>query len=101
MRLGTRKSAQIRAHSSEIDHQLLGRGKSVARKPVVQNFPKSSPVYSRVADYIREMGASDQFVVKEMLRAKPEQMNVVNGADVRLCQARVATWIQRSCEASR
>lgn len=64
-------------------------------------IPKSSPVYARVADYIREMGANDQFVLTAMLRATPEQMNMVNGADVQLCRARVATWIQRACEADR
>lgn len=64
-------------------------------------IPKSSPVYARVADYIREMGANDQFVLAAMLRATPAQMNMINGADVQLCRARVATWIQRACEADR
>lgn len=64
-------------------------------------IPKTSPVYGRVADYIREMGANDQFVIAAMLRAAPAEMNMVNGADVRLCRERVATWIQRACEAAK
>jgi len=64
-------------------------------------IPKNSRVYDRVADYIREMGASDQFVIAAMLWASPEEMNMVNGADARLCRARVATWIQRACKADR
>lgn len=60
-----------------------------------------SPIYARVAEYIREMGADDRFVLAAMLRATPAQMNMVNGADVRLCRARVATWVQRACEAER
>lgn len=64
-------------------------------------IPTNSPVYSRVADYIREMGVNDQFVLAAMLRATPEQMNMVNGADVQLCRSRVATWIQRACQAEK
>jgi hypothetical protein len=64
-------------------------------------LPKSSHVYARVAEYIREMGASDQFVITSMLRAAPAEMNMINGADVRLCRERVATWIQRACDADR
>lgn len=64
-------------------------------------IPKSSPVYAHVGNYIREMGADDYFFLAAMLGATPAQMNMVNGADVRLCRARVATWIQRACEASR
>lgn len=60
-----------------------------------------SPVYARVAEYVREMGADDIFLIEAMLRATPAQMNIVDGADVKLCQARVATWIQRACEAKR
>lgn len=63
-------------------------------------IPKTSPVYGRVAHYIREMGANDQFIIAAMLRATPAEMNMVNGADVRLCQERVATWIQRVCDAA-
>ena len=62
---------------------------------------KNSPIYDHVADYIREMGANDQFVVAAMLRAAPAEMNMVYGADIRLCRARVATWIQRACDAER
>lgn len=64
-------------------------------------IPTSSPIYAHVADYTREMGASDQFVLGAMLRATPAQMHMVNGADVQLCRARVATWIQRACESDR
>lgn len=64
-------------------------------------IPKNSPVYARVAEYIREMGVDDQFFLAAMLRATPAQMNMVNGADVQLCRARIATWIQRACEADR
>lgn len=64
-------------------------------------IPTDSPVYARVAAYIREMDANDQFVLAAMLRATPAQMNMVNGADVQLCRSRVATWVQRACEAER
>lgn len=64
-------------------------------------IPTDSPVYRRVAEYIREMGADDRFVVAAMLRATPTQMNMINGANAKLCQARIATWVQRSCEAGR
>lgn len=62
---------------------------------------KGSPVYAHVGDYVREMGANEQFFLAAMLSATPAQMNMVNGADVRLCRARVATWIQRACQADR
>lgn len=61
----------------------------------------NSPVYAIVAAYIRSMGVNDQFVLSAMLSATPAQMNMVNGADTRLCDARIATWIQRACEAAR
>ena len=64
-------------------------------------IPRTSPIYAHVADYIREMGANDQFVLAAMLRASPEEMNMVSGADTRLCRERVATWIQRACAADR
>ena len=60
-----------------------------------------SPVYVAVASYIREMGADDRFLVSAMLQADPTQMNMINGADVRLCNARIATWSQRACEVKR
>lgn len=60
---------------------------------------KNSPVYARVADYIREMGTDEQFVINSMLRAAPQQMYMVNGADPQLCRSRTATWIQRTCSA--
>ena len=61
----------------------------------------SSYAYIRVADYIREMGVNDKFVISAMLRATPAQMHMVNGADAQLCHARIATWIQRVCQADR
>jgi TPR repeat protein len=57
-----------------------------------------APVYVQVASYIREMGVDDRFVVTAMMEATPAQMNMINGADVRLCEARIATWVQRACE---
>lgn len=60
-----------------------------------------SPVYVQVASYIREMGVDDRFFVSAMLQAVPTQMNMINGADLRLCEARIATWVQRACEAKR
>ena len=64
-------------------------------------IPKGSPVYAHVGAYIRSMGADDRFLLAEMMRAMPEQMNMIHGADERLCKARVATWIQRACYADR
>jgi hypothetical protein len=61
----------------------------------------SSPVYAHVAEYVREMGVNDSFVLAAMLRATPAQMNMISGGDVQLCRSRVATWIQRACEAKK
>ena len=71
-------------------HQISSSAGAIAPK---------SPVYVQVASYIREMGVDDRFVVSEMLQATPAQMNMINGADERLCEARIATWVQRACEA--
>lgn len=62
-------------------------------------IPLDSPVYAYVAAYLREMGIDDLFVISAMAQAAPTEMNMISGVDERLCQARVATWIQRLCSA--
>lgn len=61
----------------------------------------ASPAYAQVSSYVRAMGADDQFFVSAMMQATPREMNMIYGADVRLCEARIATWIQRACQAKR
>ena len=60
-------------------------------------LPRTSPVYARVANYVRDMGADEQFYVGAMLSARPDQMATVSGASAQLCQSRVVTWAQRAC----
>jgi len=58
--------------------------------------PLTSPVYQEISEYVRQMGASPQFVLGKMFSAEPSQMSVVR--DTRdLCDNKIATWIQRRC----
>ena len=59
----------------------------------------NAPIYAQVTKYIQEMGVDSLFVYTAILRATPAEMNMINGTDARLCQTRIATWIQRVCEA--
>lgn len=64
-------------------------------------IPIRSVEYSIVSMYIREMGVDSRFILFAMQKATPDEMNMINGADDRLCDTRIATWIQRVCEAKR
>jgi hypothetical protein len=58
-----------------------------------------SDVYKIIYQYVGRMGVDPQFVLTSMWSAPPTAMNEISGNDERLCKARVATWIQRSCSA--
>ncbi|WP_395642645.1 hypothetical protein [Rudaea sp.] len=59
--------------------------------------PMTDPMYSVVMKYMRDMGVDANFVLSQARRSEPNNMTEINGSDRRLCEARVATWIQRSC----
>lgn len=60
----------------------------------------TSKIYTDVRGYLEEMGIPPQLVISSMLAARPEQMLTIEGTDTRLCEAKVATWIQRLCSAN-
>ena len=62
-------------------------------------LPHESDVYKVIYQYVVRMGVDPGFVLTSMWSAPPTTMNEVSGNDERLCKARVATWIQRSCSA--
>lgn len=64
-------------------------------------IPNTSPVYNYVANYIREMGANDKFILAAMMRASPNQIYMIDGKDHKLCKNSVVTWIQRTCSANK
>jgi hypothetical protein len=55
----------------------------------------SSPLYSAMEDYASIMGANSDFVLASMLRASPSEM--FEPEFEKLCQNKVATWVQRLC----
>jgi hypothetical protein len=63
--------------------------------PVAVSFTDHS--YIAVANYIRQMGASSEYVVWLMKKAPPEGMHTIS-LDEKLCTYKVATWIQRFCD---
>lgn len=60
-------------------------------------IPLDSPVYTRVAAYLKEMGVNERYVLAAMLRANPSEMNMIHGTSEELCRARLVTWVQRGC----
>lgn len=60
--------------------------------------PIDSPIYTALSAYVREMGVDSQYVVQNMWRALPEEMNYVEAnGDEDLCARGLATWVQRRC----
>jgi hypothetical protein len=59
-------------------------------------IPNSDPIYREVANYTNSMGASSNYILKQMLSAEPSQMRIIKESDD-LCKFGVATWIQRVC----
>jgi len=61
------------------------------------SVPLTAPIYRRVAEYAKAMGVDDRALLRLLASAPPEDMA---SADPKvLCQARIATWIQRWCSA--
>lgn len=56
-----------------------------------------SPVYTRLAAYLKGMGINERYVLTAMMRANPSEMNMIHGASEELCRARFVTWVQRGC----
>lgn len=59
-------------------------------------IPINHNAYSIINSYAKKMGADGNFVVLNMWKARPENMNNLT-IDESLCQSRVATWVQRVC----
>lgn len=74
-------------------YPYLGFHKIYTKEGVISNF---HPIYREVADYVKSMGASSNYVLGNMLSAEPNQMRIIQESDD-LCKYGVATWIQRVC----
>lgn len=60
-------------------------------------LPFDSPVYRLIVLYLVRMGVEPQPVLGNMFDAAPHEMARIAGHDTGLCDANVATWIQRRC----
>ena len=74
-------------------YPYLGFHKIYTSKGAISNF---SPRYQNIAQYARIMGASPNFILKNMLSAEPNQMRIIKESSD-LCKYGVTTWIQRIC----
>lgn len=59
--------------------------------------PLTAPIYRRVAEYAKAMGVDDRALLRLLASAPPE--DIARAHPKVLCQARIATWIQRWCSA--
>jgi len=59
--------------------------------------PMTSEVYDAVRTYLEQMGVDADTFVGMMTRAGPENMYEPDVSD--LCKPRIATWVQRTCNA--
>lgn len=74
-------------------YPYLGFHKIYTSKGAVPNF---FPIYQNIARYAESMGASSNFILKNMLSAEPNQMRMIRESSD-LCKFGIATWIQRVC----
>lgn len=74
-------------------YPYLGFHKIYTKEGVISNF---HPIYHEVAEYVKYMGASSNYVLNNMLSAEPNQMRIIQASDD-LCKYGVTTWIQRVC----
>ena len=74
-------------------YPYLGFHKIYTKQGAISNF---DPIYREVADYTNSMGASSNYILRQMLSAEPSQMRIIKESDD-LCKYGVATWIQRVC----
>lgn len=74
-------------------YPYLGFHKIYTSKGAISNF---SPIYQSIAEYTKTMGASPNFIIKNMLSAEPNQMRIIRESSD-LCKYGVTTWIQRVC----
>lgn len=74
-------------------YPYLGFHKIYTSKGAIPNF---SPIYQNIAEYTKSMGASPDFILKNMLSAEPSQMRIIKESSD-LCKYGVTTWIQRVC----
>lgn len=74
-------------------YPYLGFHKVYSKKGVA---PLNSQVYRDIAAYLTEMGIAPRFVLDNMARAEPSEMNMIK-ASQQLCDSGFVTWIQRLC----
>lgn len=58
--------------------------------------PRDSRVYKDISVYLTDMGIDTRFVLTNMWKASPTNMNVLEVGE-QLCGSRIATWVQRIC----
>jgi len=56
-----------------------------------------SPTYSSIVDYVDSMGIDRRLIMHAIQDAAPTSMTIIDGHEDFLCQARLATWVQRGC----
>lgn len=74
-------------------YPYLGFHKIYTKEGAISNF---HPIYREVAEYVKSMGVSSNYVLNNMLSAEPNQMRIIQESDD-LCKYGVTTWIQRVC----
>jgi hypothetical protein len=57
--------------------------------------PQDSALYKLISEYVSTMGADAATVLRLMWSAEPDQMTIATTDTI--CDARIATWIQRLC----
>lgn len=60
--------------------------------------PLESEIYHHIAQYVRSMGADPEYVLVRMWQATPLEMYFEEDGS-KLCDSRIATWVQRICAA--
>jgi hypothetical protein len=60
-------------------------------------IPLDSAPYRHIFLYLTRMDIDATYVVNQMWSAAPSEMTMVDGYDDALCDANIATWVQRGC----
>jgi len=72
-------------------HQFIDSSGSALRS--------GTPAFSKIVNYLDAMGVDRRLIIHALQDAAPTSMTIIEGHEDLLCQARLATWVQRGCSA--